>query len=656
MKIYNGNLRNIALAIFFSLTAASLSLYGCGGGGGGGGDGVVPPAPPAAPASVTADAGNGQVTVSWAPVAGATSCNVYQGTTAGITKTTGTKVGTNITTSTYTVTGLANGTTYYFMVTAVNSAGESGGSVVKSATPSATPTAGGTTNVRGAAGAGKASISWDASTGATTYNIYYSTLTGVTKTNGTRITGAVSPMDVTGLTNGTTYFFVVTAVNANGESAESIPVSVTPSASPPPAAPTGVTAISNGNAGVTISWSAVSGATSYNIYWSTTYGVTKANGTKITGAVSPSVVTGLTNGPPYFFVVTAVNANGESAESTEVSPPAAPTGVTATAGNGQVTISWSAVSGATSYNIYWSTTSGVTKTNSTMITGASSPYTHTNRTNGTIYYYIVTTVNSSGESNRSAEVSAIPSPASPPAPPIGVTATPGDGQVIVSWTAAAGATSYNIYWSTTSGVTKTNGTKITGVSSPYTHTSRTNGTTYYYVVTALIPAGESGEVGSGIGDTDRNDSPLADDCCNFRQGRGRMGNQSAVYRDRELQRRVNKKPDSLGSVEFHIPGGGDRGCHRHRDHERNRQYDNPSGLGFHHRFRHVDRYFPRALSVEECRAQRPIRSPWHLGTVLFRRSHSELGPVRFVGGQHRLAGNLAPARQDEGDGSKHHYL
>ena len=135
MKRYR---RTNVFAVFCALTSVFLSLYGCGGGGGGGGDGVVPPAPPAAPASVTADAGNGQVTISWAPVAGATSCNVYQTTTAGDPRTTGTKVGTNITTRTFTVKGLANGTTYYFMVTAVNSAGESGGSVVQSATPIAT--------------------------------------------------------------------------------------------------------------------------------------------------------------------------------------------------------------------------------------------------------------------------------------------------------------------------------------------------------------------------------------------------------------------------------------------------------------------------------------------------------------------------------------
>ena len=91
----------------------------------------------------------------------------------------------------------------------------------------------------------------------------------------------------------------------------------------------------------------------------------------------------------------------------DIAPPP-PTGVSASAGNGQVTISWTSVSDATSYNIYWSTTSGVTKTTGTKLTGATSPYTHTGRTNGTTYYYVVTAVNSYGESSESSQVSATP--------------------------------------------------------------------------------------------------------------------------------------------------------------------------------------------------------------------------------------------------------
>ena len=109
--------------------------------------------------------------------------------------------------------------------------------------------------------------------------------------------------------------------------------------------------------------------------------------------------------------LTGCGGGGEGSSSgttTTTTAPSAPTGVSATAGNGQATISWNAVSGATSYNIYWSTTSGVTKTNGTKITGATSLYSHTGLTNGTTYYYIVTAVNSSGESVESAQVSATP--------------------------------------------------------------------------------------------------------------------------------------------------------------------------------------------------------------------------------------------------------
>lgn len=88
--------------------------------------------------------------------------------------------------------------------------------------------------------------------------------------------------------------------------------------------------------------------------------------------------------------------------------PSAPSGVSATAGDGQITISWNSVSGATSYNIYLSTSTGVTKTNGTKLTGVTSPYTHTGRTNGATYYYVVTAVNSSGESSESSQLSAIP--------------------------------------------------------------------------------------------------------------------------------------------------------------------------------------------------------------------------------------------------------
>jgi len=92
--------------------------------------------------------------------------------------------------------------------------------------------------------------------------------------------------------------------------------------------------------------------------------------------------------------------------SNSVGLPASPSGLSATAGDKSVTLSWDSVSGANSYNIYYSTSSGVTATNGTKLSGKTSPFIHSGLTNGTTYYYAVATVNSVGESGISAEKSA----------------------------------------------------------------------------------------------------------------------------------------------------------------------------------------------------------------------------------------------------------
>ena len=85
------------------------------------------------------------------------------------------------------------------------------------------------TNVKATAGYSKVTISWDLVSNEDSYNIYYSTTSGVDKTTGAKIAGVTSPYEVTGLTNGTTYYFVVTAENALGESDESSQVWAKPS-------------------------------------------------------------------------------------------------------------------------------------------------------------------------------------------------------------------------------------------------------------------------------------------------------------------------------------------------------------------------------------------------------------------------------------------
>lgn len=184
--------------------------------------------------------------------------------------------------------------------------------------------------------------------------------------------------------------------------------------------------------------------------------------------------------------------SGSSHKTTPPTIPAAPTGLAATAGDSQVALAWTAASGATSYNVYYSTTTGVTTANGTKVSGISSTsYTKTGLTDGTPYFFIVTAVNSAGESAASAQVTSTPA-AALPAAPTGLVATPGDTQVALSWTAATGATSYNLYYSTTSPVTVSSGTKVGSISgASYTVTGLTDGQIYYFIVTAVNGGGES---------------------------------------------------------------------------------------------------------------------------------------------------------------------
>jgi lysophospholipase L1-like esterase/fibronectin type 3 domain-containing protein len=273
-----------------------------------------------------------------------------------------------------------------------------------------------------------------------------------------------------------------------------------PNTAPP--APENIVSVS-GNAQVRLSWVNASGATTYNIYWSTTAGALKTTGTKISAVTSPYYQTGLNNGTTYYYVVTAANQYGESAESSEVSaspsqiaPPLPPKEVVVFGFDRKAIIRWTAVEAedaSTSHNIYWSIYAGVTKGSGTKIADAVSPYTHNGLSNGTTYYYVVTGVNQYGEGIVSQEVSATPDQGNTPSVPTGVTAVAGDRDATISWNAVDNATTYNIYWSTSQDVSSQNGTKLANVKSPYSHSGLTQGKTYYYVVTAANGFGESGD-------------------------------------------------------------------------------------------------------------------------------------------------------------------
>ena len=165
--------------------------------------------------------------------------------------------------------------------------------------------------------------------------------------------------------------------------------------------------------------------------------------------------------------------------------PAAPTGVSAVGGNAQVVVSWDIVPGATTYNLWRATTSGGTYTLlAGNIGGVNLGYTDNNVTNLTRYYYVLT-ANGNGTSVNSAEVAATPQ-----ATVSGLTATPGNGLIVLNWNASSPGASYNVKRSTvTGGPYSPIATSVSNTN--YTDSSVATCQTYFYMVTVTNAGNES---------------------------------------------------------------------------------------------------------------------------------------------------------------------
>jgi beta-mannanase/fibronectin type 3 domain-containing protein len=196
-----------------------------------------------------------------------------------------------------------------------------------------------------------------------------------------------------------------------------------------------------------------------------------------------------------------VNVTVNSAGTTNCAPPTAPTGLTATGGNAQIALGWTASAGASSYTVKRSTSSSGPYTNiASGITATS--YTDSGLPAGTTFYYVVDAVNGCGPSGDSAYRGA----ATIPAAPSGLSATAGNTQAILSWNGSTGASSYNVKRSTTNGGPYTVLTNV--MTTGFTNTGLANGTTYYYVVSALNGSGESGN-SSQVSATPTGSTPIS---------------------------------------------------------------------------------------------------------------------------------------------------
>ncbi|MCP1137267.1 SBBP repeat-containing protein [Paenibacillus polysaccharolyticus] len=172
------------------------------------------PNAPENPQNLVAVGGNGEVTLNWSTVTGATYYNLYMATDPSQLSNASVVI---VNSSTYNAQNLLNGTTYFFTVRAGNSGGLSGESNQANATPATVPAA--PTNVSAVAGNGEATVTFTAPT-----ENGGSPITGyeVTDSSGNAVTtGAASPIVITGLTNGTSYTFTVKAINGLGKSTAS---------------------------------------------------------------------------------------------------------------------------------------------------------------------------------------------------------------------------------------------------------------------------------------------------------------------------------------------------------------------------------------------------------------------------------------------------
>ena len=185
----------------------------------------------------------------------------------------------------------------------------------------------------------------------------------------------------------------------------------TPQEPPPP--PNGLSATTTtGDAPVALTWTAPNGTVdAYTVKRSTTSGGPYATIATVTSTATTDATA--QSGRTYYYVVTASSGGQSSGPSNEASVtlrPAAPSGVTATAGDTQITLVWSASVGATGYAVQRSTQRGGPYTE--VATTASTGYIDRGLANGTTYYYALTASNAGGTSLPSAEVSGTPSPQS----------------------------------------------------------------------------------------------------------------------------------------------------------------------------------------------------------------------------------------------------
>lgn len=308
---------------------------------------------------------------------------------------------------------LVDGTVYFYRISAVNVEGEGELSAEASASTYAKP--GSPRNLAATHGNQSMLLNWDAplSDGGQAvgdYAIYLGTVPGAPTLHGTTGSGSVREYLISSLTNGVTYYFAISAINAVGEGTRSGEVSEYPSTTPTAARTLTGT---RGNTQVPLSWlapvSSGGAAVQYKVYYRPAGGIYQLHG--ITSNLS-YIVAGLLNGAVYYFKVTSNNRDGDGPDSNEIavipaSVPARVTGV-ATSSTAQIIfITWDAPNSGGNplikYLVYRGSTPGAPVLVDE-VDAAAREYIDNEVFDVATYYYSVRAVNDVGEGQMSLEV------------------------------------------------------------------------------------------------------------------------------------------------------------------------------------------------------------------------------------------------------------
>jgi hypothetical protein len=354
------------------------------------------------------------------------------------------------------LTGLQNGHTYRIWVRAFNAAGASELSEMQTAVPAEPPAVPDWPAAEIVSMPGGFSLTWTAPEHALRYEVAWASggPDPVRIRDRDRFSTWDLSCEITGLSNFTTCYVWVRAGNSKGFSEYGTASSCVPGVNEDgnataPAGSPAVPVIESAAGELGVRLRSVSGATSYEVWYGKADDVSLAEkyGEIAFSGTVDTALQGLDEGSDYYVWVRALNAAGYSpwsgAASGRASVSGAPGAVSVpglTAGNGTITVSWTALAGASSYDIYYRT-AGQTLYRKAG-TGSGSPYTITGIDNGTAYEVSVRARNASGPGPLSAAASITLPPSAPPPPK--VKATP--GRLTVSWQTVSGAEEYRVYW------------------------------------------------------------------------------------------------------------------------------------------------------------------------------------------------------------------